>query len=95
MRLLLLFLKQAQKVALLDETIQISLNLVDKILQAKPWGSSSASAEGTPYWNNLKRGLCFFAAEYASKTPKVAELFCKHILVDGDAEENLVKEFSD
>lgn len=77
--------------ALLDETIQIGLTLVDKILLAKPW-----TAEGTPYWNNLKRGLCFFAAEYASKTPKVAELFCKHILKDGEAEETaLSKEFSE
>ena len=37
MRLVLLFLKQAQKVAPLEEVSQVGVDLVDKILAAKPW----------------------------------------------------------
>jgi len=37
MRIVLLFLKQAQNVAPLDEVIQVGVNLVDSIFQAKPW----------------------------------------------------------
>lgn len=37
MRLLLLFLKQAQKVAQQEEVTQIGISFVDQILAKKPW----------------------------------------------------------
>ena len=67
-------------------------------MTAKPWadyGSQETAAFG--YWPNLKRGLCFFAAEYSTKTPLVADLFKKHLIGDSAEERNdgLIKEFSD
>ena len=43
----------------------------------------------------MKKGLCFFAAEYEAKTPSVAELFSKHILGAGSERDALIKDFSD
>ncbi len=85
MRLVLLFLKQAKTVAQLEEVVSIGVNIVDQILIAKPWiskGGSKAKApasESDSFWPNLKRGLCFFAAEYNGKSPSVAEVFRKHL----------------
>ena len=47
----------------------------------------------------MKRGLCFFAAEYHTKSPVVIETFKKHLVKeDGDQDEKLkeiLKEFCD
>ena len=86
MRLVLLFLKQAKTVAQLDEVVSIGVNIVDQILIAKPWSSKGSSkgkaaneSNKDSFWPNLKRGLCFFAAEYNGKSPSVAEVFRKHL----------------
>jgi len=41
--------------------------------------------------------LCFFAAEYSTKTPLVADLFKKHLIGENAESKNdaLIKEFSD
>jgi len=99
MRLVLLFLKQAKTVAPLDEVVQIGVNLVDKILSAKPWWSRSSSSSSQPsesesFWPNLKRGLCFFAAEYNGKSPLVAEVYRKHLMPADNTDDNpILKEF--
>jgi hypothetical protein len=97
MRLILLFLKQAQKVTSLEETIQSGIGLVEKILIAQPWVDVRSQETAFSYWPNLKRGLCFFAAEYSSKTPLVAALFQKYLIGESAEERNdgLIKEFSD
>ena len=64
MRLLLLFLKQAQKVAPQEDITKTGISFVEKILSKKPW-----NAKDETFWPNLMRGLCYFAAEYSSKSP--------------------------
>lgn len=103
MRLVLLFLKQAQKIASLDEVIQIGVNLIEQILIAKPW--SRGTKDPNSFWPNLKRGLCFFAAEYNTKSPLVAAIYRKHLLPSSEAsasannnaaaDDPLVEEFCD
>lgn len=84
MRLVLLFLKSAQKVVPLEEVVEVGVNFADKILESKPWTASPKDASSS-FWPNLKRGLCFFAAEYHSKSPKaVASVFRKHLVAGGD-----------
>ena len=78
--------------------IGIGINFVDKILARKPWLIIDDSQS---FWPNLKRGLCYFAAEYTTKSPQVRETFRKHLLLKEDSDKNnesassLVKEFSD
>lgn len=104
MRLVLLFLKQAQKIASLDEVTQVGVNLVDQILSARPWtpyadnsSSSNKTANLSTFWPNLKRGLCFFAAEYTAKSPSVAAVYRKHLLPaqSSDKQDPIVAEFCD
>lgn len=92
MRLLLLFLKQAQKVAPQSEdTTQLGIDIVDQILSKRPWLSKDEA-----FWPNLMRGLCFFAAEYSTKSPQVREIFRKHLLSGDKNEEQdtVIAEFS-
>ena len=92
MRLVLLFLKQAQKIAPLEEVTQVGVDMVDQILAARPWAppADNASKQNlASFWPNLKRGLCFFAAEYTGKAPGVAAVYRKHLLPD----EAMVSEF--
>ena len=80
----------------LEEVVQIGVNLVDKILLAKPWKSRSSSqpSDSESYWPNLKRGLCFFAAEYNGKSPLVAEVYRKHLVpADNSEDDPIFKEF--
>ena len=92
MRLLLLFLKQLQKLATVtpDEIAKIGVDTVDQILSKKPWlqhqSDKVVDEQVGAYWPNLMRGLCFFAAEYAGKSAQVRETFRKHLL--GDSEDD-------
>ena len=74
--------------------------MIEQILIAKPW--SRGTKDANSFWPNLKRGLCFFAAEYNTKSPLVAAIYRKHLLTSSEASANnnaaddpLVEEFCD
>ena len=74
--------------------------MIEQILIAKPW--SRGTRDANSFWPNLKRGLCFFAAEYNIKSPLVAAIYRKHLLPSGEAsatinasDDPLVEEFCD
>ena len=74
--------------------------MIEQILIAKPW--SRGTKDANSFWPNLKRGLCFFAAEYNTKSPLVAAIYRKHLLTSSEASSNnnatddpLVEEFCD
>ena len=76
--------------------------MIEQILIAKPW--SRGTKDANSFWPNLKRGLCFFAAEYNTKSPLVAAIYRKHLLTSSEAsaaatnnaaDDPLVEEFCD
>ena len=80
--------------AQLEEVVSIGVNIVDQILTAKPWsskgkskGKAGSETSQDSFWPNLKRGLCFFAAEYNGKSPSVAEVFRKHLASSSSSSE--------
>lgn len=69
----------------------VGADLVDQVLTAKPWtanaGGANQARQQSDSWAQLKRGLCFFFAEYYSKSKAVEVILRKHLCPDKEDDE--------